>query len=81
MTKLVMEWIKREGGVSAMAERNAAKSRLIYDLIDSSDGFYRCPVRFDTISLPHPPSREPQVLHWMEELPRGSLCPTWYLMQ
>lgn len=41
MTKLVMAWIKRQGGVTVMDDRNKAKSKLIYDIIDDSDGFYR----------------------------------------
>jgi len=44
ITKLVLEWIRDSGGVSALYERNQKKSRMIYDLIDSSNGFYTCPV-------------------------------------
>ncbi|MCE7917427.1 3-phosphoserine/phosphohydroxythreonine transaminase [Betaproteobacteria bacterium PRO4] len=40
---LVMEWLKRQGGLVAIEQRNIAKARLIYDLIDGSN-FYRCPV-------------------------------------
>jgi phosphoserine aminotransferase len=36
---LVFQWLKREGGLEAMALRNEAKSRLLYDTIDASD-FY-----------------------------------------
>jgi phosphoserine aminotransferase len=41
---LVMEWIEAEGGVAAIEKRNAAKAALLYDAIDSSGGFYTCPV-------------------------------------
>lgn len=37
---LVCGWIKGEGGLSAMKVRNEDKARLLYDAIDSSDGFY-----------------------------------------
>ncbi|MBR2215676.1 MAG: 3-phosphoserine/phosphohydroxythreonine transaminase [Selenomonadaceae bacterium] len=34
-------WLKKQGGLSAMAERNQKKAKLIYDVIDASGGFYR----------------------------------------
>jgi len=40
---LVFAWLKREGGLTAMAERNQRKARLLYEAIDRS-GFYRNPV-------------------------------------
>ncbi|MDD3823480.1 MAG: phosphoserine transaminase [Sphaerochaetaceae bacterium] len=42
--KLVLEWIKRNGGAEGMAKRADLKSSIIYRAIDSSDGFYRSPV-------------------------------------
>jgi phosphoserine aminotransferase len=41
---LVMEWIEAEGGITALEKRNTAKAKLLYDTIESSNGFYRCPV-------------------------------------
>jgi phosphoserine aminotransferase len=41
---LVMEWIEAEGGVAAIEKRNEAKAKLLYDAIDSSGGYYACPV-------------------------------------
>lgn len=38
-TCLVMEWLKKEGGVEAMAEMNAAKANTLYQIMDNSD-FY-----------------------------------------
>ena len=38
---LVLQWVEKTGGVSAMAERNAGKARLVYDAIDGSGGYYR----------------------------------------
>ena len=45
---LVFEWIAKEGGVKSMEERSAAKSQMLYDAIDRSNGFYKCqvPVHF-----------------------------------
>ncbi|TVR70933.1 MAG: 3-phosphoserine/phosphohydroxythreonine transaminase [Spirochaetaceae bacterium] len=44
MVKLVLEWILREGGLSAIADHNTRKAAMLYDAIEGSDGFYRCPV-------------------------------------
>lgn len=43
---LVFQWIRAQGGVAAMAARNAEKAALLYGAIDGpgSSGFYRCPV-------------------------------------
>jgi len=41
---LVLEWIKSEGGIPGIEKRNEAKARLLYDTIESSGGFYSCPV-------------------------------------
>ncbi len=40
---LVLEWLKRNGGLIAMEKVNIAKAKLLYDLLDTSD-FYHCPV-------------------------------------
>ncbi|MCH8539111.1 MAG: 3-phosphoserine/phosphohydroxythreonine transaminase, partial [Alkalimonas sp.] len=37
---LVFDWLKRQGGVAAMADRNKAKADLLYGYLDQSD-FYR----------------------------------------
>ncbi|MEP7075567.1 MAG: 3-phosphoserine/phosphohydroxythreonine transaminase [Acidobacteriota bacterium] len=37
---LVCEWLKNQGGVAAMATRNIEKARILYDAIDSSDGYF-----------------------------------------
>lgn len=44
MVKLVLEWIERQGGLAAVAEKNRRKAALLYDAIEASGGFYRCPV-------------------------------------
>jgi phosphoserine aminotransferase len=39
---LVTRWLLDEvGGLEKMAAQNAAKARLLYDVLDASDGFYR----------------------------------------
>ncbi len=43
-TGKVLRWIEDNGGVEGMQQRAASRSALIYDAIDSSDGFYRSPV-------------------------------------
>jgi phosphoserine aminotransferase len=41
---LVMEWIDSLGGIIAIEKRNEAKAKQLYDAIETSGGFYRCPV-------------------------------------
>jgi phosphoserine aminotransferase len=41
---LVLDWIESLGGIRAIERRNEAKARLLYDTIEASGGFYRCPV-------------------------------------
>lgn len=47
---LVLEWIKKLGGLSAMQARNAKKAELIYNVIDSSNGFYQGHAKKDSRS-------------------------------
>jgi phosphoserine aminotransferase len=53
---LVFRWLKAEGGLEAIGERNRAKSRLLYEFIDQS-GFYRSPVAPDCRSWMNVPFR------------------------
>jgi len=39
MMKLVLEWLRDEGGVAVMEARNEAKAKILYDVIDGTD-FY-----------------------------------------
>lgn len=41
---MVMDWLEREGGVTACESRSIAKAQAIYEVIDGSDGFYGTPV-------------------------------------
>ncbi|MBE6828074.1 MAG: 3-phosphoserine/phosphohydroxythreonine transaminase [Ruminococcaceae bacterium] len=37
--KLVLEWLKENGGLEAMKEKNIKKAKLLYDFLDSSEMF------------------------------------------
>lgn len=41
MINKTLHWIKRMGGVDAIAKHNEAKAKVIYDVIDNSNGFYK----------------------------------------
>lgn len=41
VVRLMLEWVKAQGGVAAIQKRNEAKAKLIYDAIDASNGFYK----------------------------------------
>ncbi|MCK9862421.1 3-phosphoserine/phosphohydroxythreonine transaminase [Paenibacillus sp. ATY16] len=49
MVNLVLKWIKGNGGVAAMEQLNRDKTKLIYDAIDQSNGYY--------VGCAHPDSR------------------------
>ena len=48
---LVTEWMDSLGGLAGMQKRNEAKAKLLYDTIDASGGYYRCPVEKSSRSL------------------------------
>ena len=48
---LVLGWLESQGGLQAVDERNRAKAKILYDVIDSSDGFYRGHAREDSRSV------------------------------
>ncbi|MGN7613494.1 3-phosphoserine/phosphohydroxythreonine transaminase, partial [Magnetococcales bacterium HHB-1] len=49
MLSLVLEWLKEQGGVAAMEERNIRKAAKLYDAIDSID-LYNCPTEVESRS-------------------------------
>lgn len=51
VVKLVLQWVKRNGGVERMEEINNKKAELIYKAIDNSPGFYRGTAERDSRSL------------------------------
>jgi len=44
VTGLVLQWLKKQGGLAAIEALNRRKARKLYEAIDGSGGFYRNPV-------------------------------------
>jgi phosphoserine aminotransferase len=42
--KLVLEWVKNQGGVNAMKALADKRASMLYQVIDESNGYYSCPV-------------------------------------
>lgn len=40
-TSLILQWMKDQGGQAAISKNNSEKAALLYQCIDSSEGFYR----------------------------------------
>ena len=40
ITSLMLRWMKEQGGLAAIEQRNTAKARLLYDYLDASAGFH-----------------------------------------
>ena len=53
---LVFKWLKAQGGLKAMEQRNQAKAALLYDYIDST-GFYSNPIARENRSMMNIPFR------------------------
>jgi len=49
--KLVMEWLKENGGVAGIEKRNRDKAGMIYNVIDGSGGYYKGHADSDSRSL------------------------------
>lgn len=47
----VAQWIKDRGGLKVMAQRNIKKAKILYGIIDESDGFYKGHAQVDSRSL------------------------------
>ncbi|WP_043310844.1 3-phosphoserine/phosphohydroxythreonine transaminase [Pseudomonas sp. ML96] len=56
LSGLVFEWLKEQGGVAAMEQRNKAKKDLLYKAIDASD-FYSNPIQASARSWMNVPFR------------------------
>ncbi|MGG3574374.1 3-phosphoserine/phosphohydroxythreonine transaminase [Bacillus gobiensis] len=50
LLSLVLEWMKEQGGLEAIERRNNEKAAVLYDCIDSSNGFYTGYARNDSRS-------------------------------
>ncbi|MCL4170040.1 UNVERIFIED_CONTAM: hypothetical protein GTU68_065857, partial [Idotea baltica] len=46
----VFEWLKQQGGVQAMGEKNKAKADKLYNYIDNSGGYYTNPIAIESRS-------------------------------
>ena len=44
MLKLTLDWVKSAGGLAEMERRAVTRSSALYDTIDNSEGWYRCPM-------------------------------------
>ena len=51
LCELVLEHIKRIGGISVMERQNRKKAKMLYDLIDNSNGFYKGVAKKESRSL------------------------------
>jgi phosphoserine aminotransferase len=52
LMKLVLEWLRDDvGGLAKMHQRNKEKAKILYDVIDSSGGFYKGHAQADCRSL------------------------------
>ena len=51
MCKLSLEYLKSLGGVPAIEKINRKKAKILYDIIDSSNGFYKGHAKTDSRSL------------------------------
>jgi phosphoserine aminotransferase len=51
IVNLVLKWIKEQGGLTVLEQKNRKKTALIYNTIDQSGGFYRGPVDKGSRSL------------------------------
>ncbi|MCD8213481.1 MAG: phosphoserine transaminase [Campylobacter sp.] len=50
LLSLTMKWLLDQGGLSKIQAKNAAKSAMIYETIDGSNGFYKAHARTDSRS-------------------------------
>lgn len=44
LVRNTLSWLKAEGGIPGMEARNRKKAKVVYDAIDASGGFYKCPI-------------------------------------
>jgi len=54
MVRNVLQWVKEQGGTEAMERHNRAKAELLYGAVDSSNGYYHCPVERESRSVMNP---------------------------
>lgn len=49
VVSFLMDWLDQQGGVAECEKRSIAKAQAIYDVIDSSNGFYGTPIADKTL--------------------------------
>jgi phosphoserine aminotransferase len=49
--KLVLEWLKENGGIAGAESRNRQKAEAVYNVIDGSDGYYKGHAELDSRSM------------------------------
>jgi phosphoserine aminotransferase len=59
LMKLVLEWVKGQGGLKTVEARNREKAKLLYKTIDDRKDFYKGTVQPDSRSLMNAPFRLP----------------------
>ena len=77
MVGKTVAWLKKQGGLAVMAERNAKKAKLLYDAIDNSGGFYRGHAEKDSRSFMNVTFRLPSEdleKKFVDEAKAQSLC-------
>lgn len=60
MCGLVFEKMLEDGGLVAVQKANKQKAQILYDIIDSSNGFYNCPTEHSVRSLMNVPFTIPK---------------------
>ena len=61
IVSLVCEWLREQGGLNAMAVKNAEKAAILYNAIDGSDGYYAGHAKRESRSLMNVTFRLPSV--------------------
>ncbi len=51
LVKLVLDWVKAEGGMEKVEERNEKKARLVYDILDQYPDFYKSAAEKESRSI------------------------------
>jgi phosphoserine aminotransferase len=51
LVRNTLTWLESQGGVPGMEAKNRTKAKLIYDAIEGSGGFYKCPVDANARSI------------------------------
>ncbi len=77
MVGKTVAWIKAQGGLTAMAEKNAKKAKILYDAIDNSNGFYKGHAAKDSRSFMNVTFRLPSEeleKKFVDEAKAKSLC-------